>query len=375
MEGRGTYMRNMRSVKSSFRQTGAADGTARKGVKPFRRTEALLRLIRLCLSNLRQVFVQGFWYRTSSRPHGIRTALRLDGRAVGPCSLSCSISLELKCQERSLLTPLRLLLCRRSASLGRANMGSRMKDVQRKLDLSLEDLVEEQKTNGGGKGGGRKRRRPSPEPRREPEPRPERREASAPRSSREPEASEAKEPVRRRDWVEAPELWDELKQQQPKITITITTTIIIIIVIIISVISSIVISSITSITFSTSIIGIIIIIIIIFIIIFIIIILIIIITVIITAPRKEAEAPEVAGARKTGRPPQPAAAPGPMPYPVMPGWPAYDPRHPHPAWRPMAPHMYPARHPAPVFRPPAYGAPPHMPVGYPPAMHRWRPFR
>lgn len=166
-----------------------------------------------------------------------------------------------------------------------------MKDVQRKLDLSLEDLVEEQKTNGGGKGGGRKRRRPSPEPRREPEPRPERREASAPRSSREPEASEAKEPVRRRDWVEEPK-----------------------------------------------------------------------------RPRKEAEAPEVAGARKTGRPPQPAAAPGPMPYPVMPGWPAYDPRHPHPAWRPMAPHMYPARHPAPVFRPPAYGAPPHMPVGYPPAM-------
>ena len=53
---------------------------------------------------------------------------------------------------------------------------------------------------------------------------------------------------------------DELKQQQPKITITITTTIIIIIiVIIISVISSIVISSITSIIVSTSIIGIIII--------------------------------------------------------------------------------------------------------------------
>lgn len=44
-------------------------------------------------------------------------------------------------------------------------MGSRMKDVQRKLDLSLEDLVEESKTNGGsgggggGRSGGRKRRR------------------------------------------------------------------------------------------------------------------------------------------------------------------------------------------------------------------------
>ena len=40
-------------------------------------------------------------------------------------------------------------------------MGSRMKDVQRKLDLSLEDLVEESKTNGGtgGRGSGRKRRR------------------------------------------------------------------------------------------------------------------------------------------------------------------------------------------------------------------------
>ncbi|CAE7551067.1 GAPDH, partial [Symbiodinium sp. KB8] len=81
--------------------------------------------------------------------------------------------------RRALLTPLRIVVCRRSASLGRAAMGSRMKDVQRKLDLSLEDLVEEQKTNGGGKGGGRKRRRPSPEPRREPEPRPERREADA----------------------------------------------------------------------------------------------------------------------------------------------------------------------------------------------------
>ncbi|CAE7868249.1 unnamed protein product, partial [Symbiodinium microadriaticum] len=43
--------------------------------------------------------------------------------------------------RRALLTPLRIVVCRRSASLGRAAMGSRMKDVQRKLDLSLEAKV------------------------------------------------------------------------------------------------------------------------------------------------------------------------------------------------------------------------------------------
>ncbi|CAJ1442729.1 unnamed protein product, partial [Effrenium voratum] len=40
--------------------------------------------------------------------------------------------------------------------------GSRMKDVQRKLDLSLEDLVEESKT-GTGKGTRKRRRREPPE--------------------------------------------------------------------------------------------------------------------------------------------------------------------------------------------------------------------